>query len=122
MPIQSMLAAQGIYYILTGLWPLASMQSFELVTGLKTDDWLVQTVGLLLAVIGTALLARPRGTRPTADTRLLAGGTALAIGGIDVWVVLTGQAPSIYLADAAVEVAFLLSTVWGYCASRRAAR
>ena len=76
-----MLAAQGVYYILTGLWPLVSMQSFELVTGPKTDDWLVQTVGLLLAVIGMTLLARARRARPAADTRLLSGGTALAVGG-----------------------------------------
>ena len=114
-----MIVAQGIYYILTGLWPLASMQTFELVTGPKTDDWLVQTVGLLLAVIGMTLLAHARRARPAADTRLLAGGTALAIGGIDVWVVLTGQAPSIYLADAAVELVFLIATLWGYFTDRR---
>jgi hypothetical protein len=67
-PSRSMIAAQGLYYILTGLWPVVSMQSFELVTGPKTDDWLVQTVGLLLAVIGMTLLAR---ARPAADTCLL---------------------------------------------------
>ena len=42
-----MIAAQGIYYWLTGLWPPVSIESFELVTGPETDDWLPQTVGLL---------------------------------------------------------------------------
>jgi hypothetical protein len=120
LAFMSMIAAQGIYYIVTGLWPLASMRSFELVTGPKTDDWLVQTVGMLLAVIGISLLARVRRARPAADTRLLGGGTALAIGGMDVFVVLTGQAPPIYLADAVVEIVFLVATLWGYFTKDRA--
>mgnify|MGYP003293179536 CR=1 FL=1 len=46
------LLAQGGFYVLSGVWPLVSMRTFELVTGPKTDDWLVRMVGLLAAVIG----------------------------------------------------------------------
>jgi hypothetical protein len=34
---------QGIYYLLTGLWPLVSIGTFQMVTGEKTDVWLVHT-------------------------------------------------------------------------------
>ena len=37
-----MLAAQGALYVVTGVWPLLHMASFEAVTGPKTDDWLVR--------------------------------------------------------------------------------
>lgn len=48
--------AWGTYYVVTGLWPLIHLTSFEAVTGPKTDDWLVHMVGLLAASIGLALL------------------------------------------------------------------
>jgi hypothetical protein len=42
-------ARQGVYYLLTGVWPLPSIGSFQRVTGPKTDLWLVRTVGVLVA-------------------------------------------------------------------------
>ena len=48
---------QGVYFLLTGVWPLLSIRTFEAVTGPKVDRWLVKTVGLLVAVIGASLLA-----------------------------------------------------------------
>ena len=47
---------QGIYFLITGIWPLIHMHSFLAITGPKTDLWLVKTVGLILAVIGAVLL------------------------------------------------------------------
>jgi hypothetical protein len=48
--------AQGAYYLLTGVWPLLSLRTFELVTGPKTDDWLVRTVGVLVLAVVLAVL------------------------------------------------------------------
>jgi hypothetical protein len=47
---------QGIYFLVTGIWPLISMRSFLAITGPKTDLWLVKTVGLVLAVISAVLI------------------------------------------------------------------
>ena len=47
---------QGGYFLITGVWPLIAMPSFEAVTGPKTDDWLVKTVGGLIAAIAAVLL------------------------------------------------------------------
>lgn len=102
------LQAQGAYYVLTGLWPLVSRRSFEAVTGPKSDWWLVQTVGLLAASTGVALIAGARDTRPSGAVCALAGLTALSFAWIDAVHSLRGRISKIYLADAAAEVAFAL--------------
>jgi hypothetical protein len=55
--MRGMIVVQAAYYLITGLWPLVSLRTFEMVTGPKTDDWLVRMVGLLAAAIGAALLS-----------------------------------------------------------------
>jgi len=47
--------AQAIYYIITSLWALAGIRSFQKVTGPKVDIWLVKTVGVLVGVIGAVI-------------------------------------------------------------------
>jgi hypothetical protein len=49
--------SQGFFYLATGLWPFISASSFQKVTGPKTDFWLVKTVGVLVSVIGGALIS-----------------------------------------------------------------
>jgi hypothetical protein len=48
---------QGWFYLLTGLWAILDIDSFQRVTGPKVDLWLVKTVGVLVIVIGAT---RPR--------------------------------------------------------------
>jgi hypothetical protein len=102
------LRAQGAYYMLTGLWPLAHMASFEAVTGPKTDDWLVRMVGLLAAVIGATLLTAGRQWQGAIEILVLAVGSAMAFTAVDVWYVLQGQISRIYLADAAAEIGLVV--------------
>lgn len=113
--LRLLLTGQGVYYVLTGIWPLVSMSTFESVTGPKTDDWLVHTVGVLAAVIGATLLSGAR--RPSRVVVTLAVLSALAFAAIDLVYALAGVISSIYLADAAVEL--VLAT--GVLASRRGA-
>jgi len=94
---------QGVYYVLTGVWPLARMPTFEAVTGPKTDDWLVRMVGLLAAVIGGVLLLAIRAGRVTREVLLLAAGTAASFA-IDIVYASGGRISPIYLADAVVEL------------------
>jgi hypothetical protein len=98
----SVLRVQGGYYLVTGLWPLVHLASFEAITGPKVDDWLVRMVGLLAAVIGAALLAA-RGTR-TREIYVLFIGSAFAFAAIDIWYALQGRISLVYLADAMVEL------------------
>lgn len=102
------LLGQAAYYVLTGLWPLIHMASFEAVTGPKTDDWLVKMVGCLVVVIGASLAVAARGGRAYAsDVVLLAAGSAVAFTLIDVRYVVAGRISPIYLADAVLEMALM---------------
>ena len=62
---------QAAFYVSTGVWPLLHRRSFERVTGPKTDFWLAQTVGLIVAAIGIGLAqaaSRERGVPPELRT------------------------------------------------------
>jgi hypothetical protein len=100
---------QSVYYIVTGLWPVVHLPSFEAVTGPKTDDWLVHMVGLLAAAIGVALgTAADRREVGSAAVRVLAIGSAAAFAAIDLWYGLSGRISAIYLADAAVQILLIV--------------
>ncbi len=98
---------QGGYYTATGLWPILHMRSFEQVTGPKTDDWLVKTVGGLIAVLGGTLLASGLRDAPSRDLATVALGSAVALTAVDVIYVAQGRISRIYLLDAAVESALI---------------
>ena len=105
------LRAQGIYYVLTGLWPVIHMSSFEAITGPKVDDWLVKMVGLLAAVIGGTLTLASQRAQRSLEILWLAVASAVAFTVIDVWYALAGRISPIYLGDAAVEIAIMLFLV-----------
>lgn len=106
---------QGFYFLLTGVWPLLNMRTFEAVTGPKVDRWLVKTVGVLVGVIGLSLLRAER--RPSATTTTLAVGSAAGLGAIDLIYASRGRISRVYLLDAVLELLLLLA--W---ARRRAQR
>ncbi|WP_077490678.1 hypothetical protein [Sinomonas mesophila] len=98
---------QGAFYLVTGIWPLLHMRSFEAVSGPKTDTWLVRAAGLLIAVIGYAQLRAKETPESLEQARRLGTGTAGALGSIDVFYALRGRISKVFLLDAAVEAAFL---------------
>lgn len=111
---------QGAFYFLTGMWPLLHLPSFEAVTGPKTDDWLVQTVGALLATFGATLALAGFRHRITPEWRLLAAGFALVLALVDIVFVARDVISPIYLADAAVELPLALAWAWAARADSRA--
>jgi hypothetical protein len=99
---------QGVYFLITGLWPLVSIGTFQRVTGPKVDLRLVKTVGVLVAVIGAVLMlasVRREGTPPVV---LVAVGSAASLAGMDVIYVSKGVISRIYLLDALVEVILMV--------------
>ena len=105
---------QGTYFLLTGIWPLLSIRTFMLVTGPKTDIWLVKTVGLLVTVIGVILLLWASNGYVPNEGFWLAILSAAALTAIDVVYVAKRVISPIYLVDAVAEL--LLITAW--CVSR----
>ena len=108
------LRLQGTYYVLTGLWPLLDLWTFELATGPKTDDWLVHMVGLLAAAIGVSLWAGARSARPVGAIVLLATTSAASFAAIDLAYGLNGRISAVYLLDAVAELGLLALLVVGW--------
>src|SRR3954468_18916703 len=95
---------QGIYFLVTGLWPLLHMPSFLAVTGPKVDLWLVKTVGVLVTVVGLVIGVAAYRHNVSAEIVLLAIGSAAALGAVDVIYVAKRVIARIYLLDAVAEL------------------
>jgi hypothetical protein len=100
--------AQAIYYLVTGIWPLLHIRSFEAISGPKTDRWLVKTAGVLITAIGANLLVATRdGRAATAEASVLAVGSAVGLTAIDVTYVTKRRISRVYLLDALAELALV---------------
>ncbi len=99
---------QGIYFLVTGIWPLISMRTFLAVTGPKTDLWLVKTVGLILAVIGAVLIYAQMTTAVNPPVAFLAIGAAASLTVVEIVYVLKKVISPIYLGDAFVEILLMI--------------
>lgn len=109
-PLRLLAWLQGVFYLLTGVWPLVSMGTFVAVTGPKVDLWLVVTVGVLVAVIGAVLLLGAWRNRIGPELVLLAVGSAGGLAAVDLVYALGDRIWDIYLLDAVVEI--LLALLW----------
>jgi hypothetical protein len=98
---------QGSYFLATGIWPLVSRRTFEAVTGPKRDFWLAQTVGVLVACVGSTLVLSSKRGRVDKDGRWLAASSAAGLGAIDILYVARGRISKVYLADAVIEAALV---------------
>lgn len=98
---------QGLYFLVTGIWPLISMRTFLAVTGPKTDLWLVKTVGLILAVIGAVLVYAQLAAAVNPPVIALAAGAAASLALVEIVYVAKRVIPPIYLGDAAVELVLI---------------
>jgi hypothetical protein len=114
-----LLVFQGIYYLVTGVWPLLSIDTFEALTGPKTDDWLVQTVGVLAACIGATLLFGCWKRSLSRETLFLSAVSAVGFLGVDVIFVSLGIISRIYLLDAAIQLVLLMSSLVIAVATRK---
>ena len=103
-----MALTQGIYYLVSGAWGVVHVDSFQKVTGRKTDLWLVKTVGLLLVAIGGGLILAGAGRGFAPGLVFIAMASAVALLTVELVYVLKRVIGPIYLADAVVEAGFLI--------------
>jgi hypothetical protein len=106
--IQKLTLVQGIYFLLTGLWPIFNIESFLFVSGHKTDLWLVKTVGVLISVIAIVLLINIR-SAASLQNIVLAVLSAFSLGSIDVIYVTKKTISPIYFMDACIEFFLVIS-------------
>ena len=112
--------AQGLYYAITGIWPLVSIGTFQKVTGPKVDLWLVKTVGVLVGVIGGVLASAGFRRQVPAEVALLAVGSAAGLAGIDVVYVARRRISRIYLLDAVAEAVLIACWALAWLRGKRA--
>jgi hypothetical protein len=103
---------QGAYYMVTALWQFIHMRSFLVVTGPKSDLWLVRTVGALILVISLPLLFTGFQGSPEKEIILLGIAAAVALAAIDIFYVARRVISPIYLGDSAVELGLLAAWAW----------
>jgi hypothetical protein len=127
--IATLLASvQGFYFLLTGVWPLVSIRTFQLVTGFKTDNhtgragdhWLVMTVGVLITAIAITLLVAAWRRDVRLQTVVLAIGSSLGLTAIDVIYVARGVIDRIYLLDAGIEIVLIAAWMIAIASGRLA--
>ena len=98
---------QGIYFVVTGVWPLINMSSFITATGPKQDTWLVEMVGLLSVSVGLTFIISSlrRGQLPM----VLGYMVTISFLIMDVIYVTAGEMGRIYLVDAFIQAAFIVA-------------
>ena len=111
-------AAHFFFYVATGVWPLVHMPSFVAVTGAESKPerawWLVQTVAVLICVIGSVIGFAAWRRRFTIETVLLAVGGAAGLAAVDLILVPKGIIAPIYLWDAAAEIGLIALWLWAW--------
>ena len=107
---QALAYGQGAFWLGTGVWPLVDLDSFAAVTGRKPEGWLVKTVGLLITAVGAGVLLAARARRYTPELALIAGGSAAALTGVDVFYGLKRRISPVYLLDVVPEL--LIAVGW----------
>lgn len=99
----------GIYYSITGIWPIVDIKSFLLITGYKNDLWLVKTVGILTLVIAIPILYASWKKRFHSEILILTILSCTAFMMVDITYSLKKIISPIYMIDAGAQFILLLS-------------
>jgi hypothetical protein len=82
------------------------------ITGYKTDQWLVKTVGALLIPIAVTLLSYLFIKTHPAPAIILGSLTAIALISVDFYFSMQNLIPDIYQLDGWIESAFLITWIY----------
>jgi len=108
---------QGIYFLLTGLWPFLHLESFLWVTGPKTDIWLLKTVAVLITVIGLTIIIAASRKEVNFTIAFLAMSSAIGLMAVDIYYAVNDVIWDVYLLDAVAEGLLILT--WFYALAGR---
>src|SRR5260370_39961043 len=109
--------AQGLYYILSSIWPLVGLASYQDVTGHIADAWHVEVMCAMLLVIGGTLCLAAYRKMGTPEVLFLAFGSALGMTAVDIHLLTRGFS-ALYFVDALLEVALVAFWVYGWRRAR----
>ncbi|WP_419870855.1 hypothetical protein [Chryseobacterium sp. CT-SW4] len=99
---------QGIYYLITSVWPLIHLKSFLEVTGDKTDIWLVKTVAVLLLSYSFLFFYIAFCKRILPIHALIGSICSIGLAIIDLYYYLQGTLKWVYFLDFIIELCFFI--------------
>lgn len=102
--LRLILGTQGLYYVVTGLWPLLHPRSFTWLMGTKVDQFQLSVTAALIVAIGATLVVAVFRSRPAASAVLLSVASALAFILVELRFRASLRAP--YWLDFALETLF----------------
>lgn len=104
---RGVLLAQGVYYVLTGLWPIVHFPSFARVVAIHIIPFQAHAFSALIVVIGASLIEAARRGPPGSYPTLLGAAVAGAIALVElIWLPRLAAAGGLWL-DFVVEVALV---------------
>jgi hypothetical protein len=112
--------AQGLYYLLMGLWPLVGPESYQQVTGHPGGVWLAEVIGVLLIVIGGTLCLAAYRKQGSPEVLFLAFGSAAGLVAVNIHLVSRGLS-TFYLLDAVLQAVLVGFWVYGWRRDAQAA-
>ena len=102
---------QGAYIFLTAVWPLVDIKSFMLITGPKTDIWLVKTVAAMLLPVALSFFVASHQQQINWPVYLLAMGSCIAFASIDFYYTLNGTIKWVYQLDGYLQIIFFITWI-----------
>jgi hypothetical protein len=108
----ALLWVQGSYTIVTALWGLVDIESFMMVTGPKTDIWLVKTVSILLLPIAVVFFYSLYFNTDQRLVAIVGWLTALGLACIDFYYTANQTIRWVYAADGVLEILFCITWVY----------
>jgi hypothetical protein len=111
--------AQGIYYLLRGLWSLLHMGSVESLAETHRNVWLSEEVGVLVLVIGVALCVAAYRRQGSPEILIIALGSALGMGVIQLIFILHRRISALYLIDVFIQFGLVVFWIYGWRAKER---
>jgi hypothetical protein len=94
------------------VWPIIDIESFMLVTGYKTDVWLVKTVGAILISISLCMATHLFIRTDHVPVVVLCIASSIAFISIDFYYTLNDTISDIYIADGALQIFFLIAWIY----------
>jgi hypothetical protein len=111
--------AQGIYYLLLGLWPLLGIGSYQAATEYVETPWIVHSAAVLLLVIGATLCLAAYRRQGTAEILTLAFGSGLGMAIVDLHLYYRGLS-WLFVLDAILQVLLMAFWLYGWQRTRQA--
>lgn len=106
--LQKILSIQGVYFLIVGMWPIVSINSFMSFAGPKTDIWLVRTFGAMLACEGFCFIITAMLRHMSFPMLILAFLNSVLLLFVDMHYHLDNVLGESYLVDASIEFLFIV--------------